>query len=50
MHHYCSEERRELARRTLHSLAPRLGGLLAGAPLEVQLKGLQYMNDSPSEV
>lgn len=50
VHCRCSEERRELARRMLHSLAPRLRELLAGPRLEVQLRGLRYMNDDPSEV
>lgn len=46
----CSDERRALARQTLHSLQPRVAELLGGQPLRVQLRGLEYMNDDLSQV
>lgn len=36
--------------QVLQSLAPTLQQLLHGQPLQVQLKGLEYMNDDPSQV
>jgi hypothetical protein len=40
----CSAQAREAARKTLRELE------LPAAPLTVRLKGLEYMNDDPSEV
>ena len=45
-----SEERRELARRTLAALAPAARQLAGQGPLAVGLRGLEYMNDDPSAV
>lgn len=45
----CSEEQRELARKTLAGLQPRVPQLLGGAQLCVRLQGLEYMNDDPSQ-
>ena len=35
--------------QVLQSLAPAAREILAGAPLRVQLRGLEYMNDDPSQ-
>ncbi|GAB4816249.1 hypothetical protein N2152v2_003295 [Parachlorella kessleri] len=45
-----SEDSRQRARQVLHSLAPAVQGILRGEPLTVQLKGLEYMNDDPSQM
>ena len=45
-----SEERRQLARQTLASLAPAARQLAGQGPLAVGLRGLEYMNDDPSAV
>jgi hypothetical protein len=36
--------------QVLHSLAPAVQEILQGTPLRVQLRGLEYMNDDPSQV
>ena len=34
--------------QTLHSAQPAIEKLLQGKPLEIHLRGLEYMNDDPS--
>lgn len=36
--------------QVVQRLQPRVNGILEGRPLRVSLRGLQYMNDDPSEM
>ncbi|KAL3154632.1 A-kinase anchor protein 7 isoforms alpha and beta [Trebouxia sp. C0010 RCD-2024] len=43
-----SEQKRHLAKQTLQSLQPIARNMLQQQPLQIQVKGLEYMNDDPS--